>query len=559
MYKCPHCGGELDFLPGTEIVKCEYCGSEFSPAELVEEKEVQAAEYREKKDRPADDPHPDQAEDATIEATIFTCPQCGGEIYSLDQSAVTFCSYCGSQVTLQSRLSRIRKPDVVIPFKLTAEQGMQEYYRKVKRALFVPSSMKKDSEVEKLRGIYMPYWVYQVKAPEELRVSSSVERRSGNYIMKDHYSTSITASGNIDGIAYDAAAAFSDELSGAIAPYDHREAKDYMPGYFSSFYADEGDVDAYLYEDEAIRVAADAYADSVYHPDMDKYGLDKRKVANAFTADGVERKLGYYPVWFLANRNKKGNRVSYATINGQTGKAAVDLPVDFTKYLIASLIIAAPIFVLLTLFLTMTPRILGFVVMALSIIAVIIANRKLNEVYTRKGMFDDLGLSSKDPASQKRVMDTIAKRRKEGSKISSVPSLGSVVASTFFMAVFIVGGIFFVTQSEGIAILGFIVILIARIVWNLVQRRKPKTRGKTIVSAPMKEKIATLWKCLAAFAAVGAVMLIGPVNDLYYYIADIIAILLTGWTVLDIVRSHNLLTPRKLPQFGKRGGDEHEY
>ena len=43
------------------------------------------------------------------------------------------------------------------------------------------------------------------------------------------------------------------------------------------------------------------------------------------------------------------------------------------------------------------------------------------------------------------------------------------------------------------------------------------------------------------------------------YIADIIAILLTGWTVLDIVRSHNLLTMRKLPQFGKRGGDEHEY
>ena len=555
MYKCPHCGGELDYLPGTEIIKCEYCGSEFSASELIEEKEVTAAEYQEKKT----DEQKNERGETTIEATIFTCPQCGGEIYSLDQSAVTFCSYCGSQVTLQSRLSRIRKPDVVIPFQLTAEQGMQEYFRKVKHSLFVPSEMKKDSEVEKLRGIYMPYWVYNVKAPEKIKVSSSVEHRTVNYIVKDHYATTITAEGTIDGIAYDAASAFSDELSGGIAPYDFREAKDFAPGYFSSFYADEGDVESYLYKDEAFNVAADAYAENVYHPDMKKYGLDKQKIAKEFISGGVERKLGYYPVWFLANKNKKGNRVSYATINGQTGKAAVDLPVDFTKYLIASLIIAVPIFVLLTLFLTMTPRTLGFVVMALSIIAVIFANLKLNEVYTRKGMFDDLGLSSKNPDTENKVMAEMAKRRKASTQVKSVPSMGSVIGSTFFMAIFILGVIFLVTGSAGIAILGFLVILLARIVWNLIQRRKPRPNRKIIVAAPMREKIGTLWKCLAAFVIVGAVAIIFPVNDIYFYIADIIAILLTGWTVLDIVRSHNLLTMRKLPQFGKRGGDEHEY
>ena len=79
------------------------------------------------------------------------------------------------------------------------------------------------------------------------------------------------------------------------------------------------------------------------------------------------------------------------------------------------------------------------------------------------------------------------------------------------------------------------------------------------VFSPILKKIGTLWKCLAAFVIVGVVAIIFPVNDIYFYIADIIAILLTSWTVLDIVRSHNLLTMRKLPQFGKRGGDEHEY
>ena len=549
MIKCPHCGGELTYLPGTEIVKCDYCGSEFSAEEIDNYREVDAAEYQEKSWK----------DDSTIEATVFTCPQCGGEIYSLDQSAVTFCSYCGSQVTLMSRLTKIRRPDHVIPFNLTAEQGIQEYYKHVRKALFVPSVMKKDSEVEKLRGIYMPYWIYDVKAPQVLNVKSSVEHTQGNYVVKDHYSTEIRAEGGVDGIAFDAAAAFSDEMSDAIGPYDFREAKDYHPGYLSSYYADEGDVDSSLYEEDAIRIAGEKYAEAVYHPDMKNYGLDKSEIAEAFVTDGVDKKLGYFPVWFLANKNRKGNRVSYATINGQTGKAAVDLPVDFKKYLIGSLIIAVPIFVLLTLFLTMTPRILGIVVMVLSIVAVIFANGKLNAVYARKGMFDDLGLSSMDPAAQQRVQEQIRKKRTQKTTTSSKTSIGSMIASTFFMAPFILGVVYMLTKMEGLAILVFLVYLVFRIVYTIVQRNKKTTKVKTSVSAPFKDKIGTMWKCLAAFVLCGAVVLLNPVSDMLYYGADIVAILLTGWTVLDIVRAHNQLTTRKLPQFGKRGGDEHEY
>ncbi|MBO4835830.1 MAG: hypothetical protein J5483_06930, partial [Lachnospiraceae bacterium] len=337
------------------------------------------------------------------------------------------------------------------------------------------------------------------------------------------------------------------------------EAKDYHPGYLSSYYADEGDVDSSLYEEDAIRIAGGKYAETVYHPDMKKYGLEKNEIADAFVTDGVDKKLGYYPVWFLANRNRKGNRVSYATVNGQTGKAAVDLPVDFRKYLIGSLIIAIPIFVLLTMFLTMTPRVLGIVVMVLSIVAVIFANTKLNAVYARKGMFDDLGLSSKDPAAQQRVQEQIRKKRTQKTTTSTKTSVGSMIASTFFMAPFILGATYMLTRMEGIAILVFLVFLVFRIVYTIVQNKKKPTKIKSSVSAPFKDKIVTMWKCLAAFVICLAVMLIDPVSDMIYYAADIVAILLTGWTVLDIVRAHNELTTRKLPQFGKRGGDEHEY
>lgn len=63
-----------------------------------------------------------------------------------------------------------------------------------------------------------------------------------------------------------------------------------------------------------------------------------------------------YPVWFLSYRN--GDRVAYATVNGQTGKVVADMPLDTRKYLLASLLLFLPIFLLLNLFLTLRPMVL---------------------------------------------------------------------------------------------------------------------------------------------------------------------------------------------------------
>lgn len=560
MYKCPHCGGNMDFLPGTEVVKCEYCDSEFNPQEVIKfNKKLTAAEYTEKTEEPVKEEKPEgKADDSkTLETTVFTCPQCGGEIYSLDQSAVTFCSYCGSQVELKSRLERIRKPDYVLPFKITAEEGKQAYLKKVRGAIFAPSYIKKDSEVEKLRGIYMPYWSYDIEVPEETEVKSKNVHTSGSYRYTDHYKTTITAKGNIEGIAFDAASAFADELSEGIAPYDISEVKEFNPAYLASFYADESDVNSGLYEDEAIFTAADAFADNVYINDMSKYGLSRAGIAGEFRAGEVKSTLSYYPVWFLANRNKKGNGVSYGTVNGQTGKVAVDLPVDFKKYLIGSLIIAVPIFALLTMFATLTPIVLIGIAIALSIVAVVMANVALNKVYTRRGMYDDLGLSSKQGGTRK-IQDEIKKKRKNAAKAGGTTSVGSTILSSFFLAPFIIAVFGYLDLIE-IGFIAFIAVFVIRLIIAIVNNSKPSGQRKVTFSAPFKEKFKTLWKCFAAVIVGALVLIIAPVNDAFYYGAAIIAILLVAWTVLDIIKCHNIVTTRALPQFGKRGGDEHEY
>ena len=52
------------------------------------------------------------------------------------------------------------------------------------------------------------------------------------------------------------------------------------------------------------------------------------------------------------------------------------------------------------------------------------------------------------------------------------------------------------------------------------------------------------------------VFVLKPVEDMYYYIVAFISIFMAMWSFYNIIQKINILTTRKLPQLGKRGGDE---
>ena len=47
-----------------------------------------------------------------------------------------------------------------------------------------------------------------------------------------------------------------------------------------------------------------------------------------------------------------------------------------------------------------------------------------------------------------------------------------------------------------------------------------------------------------------------PVNDVYYYVISLVSIVMTILSFYNIIEKFNILSTRKLPQLGKRGGDE---
>ena len=144
MIKCPNCEGEVAFDPELGKVKCKYCGSTFS-AEEIDDK-LKTSDETKSSD--------------SFEGKVYRCTQCGAELMTFDDTAITFCSYCGSQAMIEDKMIEHNNPTYIIPFKKTRDYCISEYKRMISKFIYAPNYMKSDLEIEKFRGIYMPYWIY---------------------------------------------------------------------------------------------------------------------------------------------------------------------------------------------------------------------------------------------------------------------------------------------------------------------------------------------------------------------------------------------------------------
>ena len=111
--------------------------------------------------------------------------------------------------------------------------------------------------------------------------------------------------------------------------------------------------------------------------------------------------------------NKKNENIHYAVINGQTGKIAIDIPIDYKKYVFISLILAALLFVVFQFLLfggltltVFTPLYFAMVASIGTIIVAYMISSKLDEHQT---MEDDDGYVSKN---LEEVKEKIAKVNK---------------------------------------------------------------------------------------------------------------------------------------------------
>lgn len=356
MLKCKNCGADIPFNPATQTYICPYCGSEFTHEELNEHEqagEIQAEEQT-------------FQEDDGMDVYVYTCSQCGGELITTEETYATFCSYCGSSILLEQKKSREEKPDYIIPFKITKEQAEKIYNEKMQKAIFAPSYMKR-MNVEKVRGIYMPYWTYAMHMQGNVQAEQEESSHQIGGTLYKTYDIRARIDWQGDGIEYDASSSFPDDLSQAAGPFDFKESKKFVPSYMSGFYADRGNMPKEAYAKEAEADLKEIGAEKL----ANRLDVAKSQIRYGIHTE-TDAKKAMYPVWFVFAKNEHANKISYAIINGQSGKIAADIPFDPKKLILGMFIFAIPIFLLLYLVLVPTPRKTDIFIAVLSAISLII-------------------------------------------------------------------------------------------------------------------------------------------------------------------------------------------
>ena len=517
MYACPTCGAGLVFDPKTQKLLCPSCRNQYEPKNIEKMRLDQAKEIDNESDLKDE-----------YEAISYKCSHCGAELITTDETITTFCSFCRTGTMLDRKIIKKKRPDFIIPFKITKEECEEIYINKIKKSIFAPKDMIEEQEVKKIRGIYMPYWIYSFeKHSDDVSEGSKYSHRSGDYQYYDDYSLTTNVDAKCYGITHDATSNFYDRLSEAIAPYSIKENKNFSPAYFSGYYADNEDVNESIYFSENEKIASEHLSR--------KLGKEKEyrkyKAKPKIDFDNKSAKLALFPVYFLATKNKRNDRISYAVINGQTGKIAADIPIDFKKFIIFAMILSIVIFVLLNLFLSISmPKLIisSVIFNVISLIILINQNKKIDKI---ENQTEDKGVQAK---ISKESTNTSEKKNSLMNKILIILFICIIVFVLFiFLKDYYLFRDLYKYVIGGLMLIGFLYTVIK------------SAKNQKSYNKPIYGLMVTM-----------SVFLLNPASDIYYYIAAFISIGFTIWSFYNIIEKINILTTRKLPQLGKRGGDE---
>lgn len=338
-YKCPSCGGAIEFDSHSQKMKCPYCDTEFD-LETLKKYDEQLSREAEQKDDISDwqtDPGKQWQEGETDGMNVYTCKSCGGEIVSDENTGATSCPYCGNPVILTERFRGALRPDMVIPFKLDKKAAKEAYYKHIKGRPLLPKVFRRENHIDEIKGIYVPFWLFDADVAADARYKATKVRTwsDSDYDYTETSYYSVDRSGNMSfvSVPVDGSSRMSDDLMESIEPYKVADAVEFQTAYLSGYLADKYDVDAQQSTDRA-RERMKESAQDVLRDTVKGYASVIPENTNVRISGG-DAKYALYPVWIL-NTTWRGKKYIFA-MNGQTGRMTGDLPVDngaYTRWLL---------------------------------------------------------------------------------------------------------------------------------------------------------------------------------------------------------------------------------
>lgn len=325
-YKCPNCGGAIEFDPAAQKMKCPYCDTEF---EIEVLKQLAGESDAPETDMTWNDkPDGEWSDGETDGMSVYQCKSCGGEVVGDNTLGASSCPFCGNPIVMKGKFSGDLKPDLVIPFKKTKEDAKKAYLKHLEGKKLLPKVFKDQNHIDEIKGMYVPVWLFDADLDGTINYDATKVRTwedaNYKYTETSHYKLYRSGKMAFNNIPVDGSSKMPDILMESIEPFDVKEGVDFETAYLSGYLADRYDDTA---EDKEKRANERIKSSAETEFEKTTSGYSSTEIATeSLRLLNNKYRYALYPVWML-NTTWNGEKFTFI-MNGQTGKMAGDLPVD---------------------------------------------------------------------------------------------------------------------------------------------------------------------------------------------------------------------------------------
>lgn len=342
-FKCPSCGAPLTFNSNEQKMKCDYCSNTFEAEVVKEYNDSLNSDGEDEFSWDTEDDIPEVIEDSS-NLVSYTCSSCGGEIITDETTSATSCPYCGNSAIMSNQLSGDFTPRYVLPFKLDKEFAMSKYSKFTKGKLLLPKSFKSAATVENIKGVYVPFWLFNCTSSGNARYKatkvSTWSDSNYNYTKTKYYTILRQGNACFKRVPVDGSSKMADDYMEAIEPFDYSSIIDFNKSYLSGYFAERYDIDSVACQPRANKRIKNA-TDTLLRNTVKGYNTC---INEQFTVSTSDSSVAYalLPVWMLNMKYK--DKIYTFSMNGQTGNLVGNLPISKGRLIITFMWIFAIFF-----------------------------------------------------------------------------------------------------------------------------------------------------------------------------------------------------------------------
>ncbi|BCY06274.1 hypothetical protein [Actinoplanes sp. L3-i22] len=334
-YPCSGCGANLEFAPGTAVLKCPYCGTEtpVGPADR-EIREHSWAQFAGLPRKPI----------VALAPHVFTCQGCGAVTQS--DKISDRCQFCGAALVADVSPGDQVVPEAVLPFLVARPQLREALRGWAASRWFAPNGLKRVTEAESSHSSYLPHWTYDASTVSEYRgergehywvtesYTENGETKTRQVRKTRWYPAHGVVSRPFDDVLVTGTTRVLPKHLEKLEPWPLPDAEPYRPDFLAGHETLRYDIEPETGLENAKSVMANVIRDDCERD----IGGDEQRVHAVETAyHDVTFKLMLLPVWIACYLH--AGRTYNILVNGRTAEVAGERPYSTAK--IAAAIIAA--------------------------------------------------------------------------------------------------------------------------------------------------------------------------------------------------------------------------